>query len=86
MKELKIKQLFEKLKLVKNVEVIKLMSDLFEDNLSLSRLYKGNGNTTDSPENGDYRIVVNVDGDLVVQYRDNGAWDTDNETSLATPS
>lgn len=49
-------------------------------------IVKGDGNSLDSVQNGDYRITVNSSGDLVVQYRTSDAWDTDNETGLATPS
>ena len=54
--------------------------------ISSGFLIKGFGNTGSSAENGDYQIVTNSDNTCVLQFRKDGAWDTDNETELATPS
>lgn len=51
-----------------------------------SMIFKGFGNTGASVENGDYRIIPNSSNELVIQYYTSGAWDTNNETILATPS
>jgi stress response protein SCP2 len=49
--------------------------------------FKGFGNTDfQNVENGDYRIIANSSNELVTQYYTSGAWDSANETILATPS
>lgn len=49
-------------------------------------LIKGFGNTLETVEDGDYRIVTNSDNTCVMQFRDSGVWDTDNETEIMTPT
>ena len=50
-------------------------------------IFKGFGNTDfQNVENGDYRIITNSSNELSVQYYTSGAWDSVNETILATPS
>lgn len=51
-----------------------------------SFLLKAPGNTLSTPEDNDYLIVVNGSDEAVIQFRTGGAWDTANETTLATPS
>jgi hypothetical protein len=54
--------------------------------ISSGFLIKGFGNTLPTVENGDYQIVTNSDNTCVIQFRKADAWDTANETELATPS
>lgn len=84
--ELKIKQVLELVGLKRSNLIIKKVSELFRDTVAQSQIFKAVGNTASLPEEGDYRTIVNTDGNLVIQYYTLGAWDTVNETILATPS
>jgi hypothetical protein len=71
---------------VEDKEAVNLQTLRSLSALQNSLIIKGDGNSLDSPQDGDYRITVNSGGDLVIQYRISNAWDTDNETGIATPS
>lgn len=47
---------------------------------------KGNGNSGSGEEDGDYRFIPNGDNQMTIQYMVDDAWDTENETIIATPS
>lgn len=69
------------------VVIVSQLNAAVENPISSRIIVKGFGNTDlTQAENGDYSLVTNSDNTFVIQFYTGGAWDTDNETELATPS